>query len=99
VEVVSVRKPYERIWSEPMVDLNQIVEYNGVKMPIRALPTASLRAEFGYGHFPWDVENRETHAGIGLAEPAYCLDAESTKGVWINFGQTRFCPGCGLDFT
>jgi hypothetical protein len=82
-----------------MVNPNETIDYNGTETMIKDLPSSFLRAEFGFGHFPWDVTNREIHQGIGMYDPETCLEADNTKGVWINFGENLVCQGCGLDFT
>jgi hypothetical protein len=82
-----------------MMNPNETIKYNGEETMIKDLPSALLRAEFGFGHFPYDVANREIHSGIGLYDPETCLEADNTQGVWINFGENLVCQGCGMDFT
>jgi hypothetical protein len=81
-----------------MINTNEVVSYNGEEMPIKDLPE-NIRPMYGYGHYSWDVKNRERHPGIGIYEPDECIRADEGLGTWINYGQNLVCPGCGLDYT
>lgn len=89
---------------EPNLDYDgaTMVELDGVPTPISELPDANLRAESGYGHFPYDVERRRVVEVAGRAwpyTPTTCLvDRYGGRGEWLD-ESTLFCPGCGLDFT
>jgi hypothetical protein len=86
-----------------MIDYaDNIVELNGVAMRICDVPDAGLRALWGYGHFPYDLANRQVMQVEGRTwpyTPDTCrADNYGTQGEWIT-PEVLVCPGCGMDFT
>lgn len=87
-----------------MIDPNELIEFNGVTMPIHEIPDAVVRTLMGIGHF--------CHPSRGVAPvqrafeftPNTCLNTDSiTEGnEWVvgtDGEEYLICTYCGLDGT
>lgn len=78
---------------------DMVVEYSGAETRVADLPSTSLRASFGYGHFPG--HNRSVVVVPGRTwphTPETCSTDDYVEGEWLD-EQTLVCRGCGLDCT
>jgi hypothetical protein len=86
--------------TKPPVDPQTRVGYGTKVIRVEDLPTAQLRAQFGYGHFP-AFRNEVVLRPDGVLwryTPNMCLVADLGRGVWVDPSHL-VCPGCGLDVT
>lgn len=75
------------------------VEFNGVEMRIRDVPSAFVRAGLGVGHFPGHCRQVVEVPGRTFPHtPETCL-VDMHKGEWLPDGTQLYCTGCGLDGT
>lgn len=75
------------------------VGYNGVETRVGDLPSATTRAEFGYGHFPAHIIDRGVAPGVWPFTPDTCELADDPYGIWVENDTILACQGCGLDCT
>ena len=83
----------------PVIDPDETVEFNGVVMAIRNIPSEFVRNMMGMGHSTATIAQTEVHDGPFPCKPEFCLFADENVGVWINNGENLVCRGCGLDCT
>lgn len=75
-----------------------MINYDGVLMPVHAIPDAVLRASLGVGHFPSDVRAREVYTGRTFPYSPEVCPTDVYGAEWIN-SHLLVCLGCGLDCT
>ena len=78
---------------------NKTVEINGIETAVKDIPSAFVRAEFGYGHFPGHGREVVDAPEMNWPHTPETCPTDEVITRWIRADTVLVCTGCGLDCT